>query len=214
MTPLAHTPQDVLETVRSLARLSPRVHNVSFAQWMFVKIYKQWSGRDTHDDMRQLLDSGHIRSAMVALDTYFFGKALTITTLERNWAALGELYVEGNVFGEGHIGHALRPDAPAYGLVAGSWRGDTAMYLDAFDLDGSPRTIKELLGTLVHEMAHALYESFACRGRCCNQLDPEVLGVDGHGRLWVDLVKYMRDKIRSWDKTLEDFYDDFCDVEN
>lgn len=214
LTPLAHTPQDVFETVTSLARLSPRAHNVSLAKWLFVTIYKQWSGRNTHDDMRQLLDSGHIRAAMDALDTYFFGKALTIRTPERNWSALGEIHVEGNIFAEGHIGHAVRPDAPAHGLVAGTWRGDTVMYLDAFDLDGSPRTIKQLLETLVHEMAHALYESFACRGRCCNQLDPEVLGVDGHGRLWVELVGHMRDTIRSWDKTLEDFYDDLHDAEN
>lgn len=207
MTPLAHTPQDVFETVTSLARLSPRAHNVSFARWLFVMIYKQWSGRDTHGDMRQLLASGHVRTAMEALDTFFFGRALTMTTPERSWPALGQFYVEGDVFGKGHIGHAVRPDAPAYGLVAGSWRGDTAMYLDAFELDGSPRAIKGLLETLVHEMAHALFESFACRCPRCNQFDPKVLGHDGHGRLFVALVRHMRDTIRGWDKTLEDFYD-------
>ncbi|KAK7697392.1 hypothetical protein SLS64_013585 [Diaporthe eres] len=130
MTPLAHTPQDVFETVTSLARLRPSAHNVSFAKWLFVTIYKQWSGRNTHDDMRQLLDSGHIRAAMEALDMFFFGKALTITTPERNWSALREFHVEGNVFGEGQIGHAVRPGAPAHGLVAALRRSHFPRHLD------------------------------------------------------------------------------------
>ncbi|KAG6364327.1 hypothetical protein INS49_005928 [Diaporthe citri] len=203
---LAHKPQDIWDEVARLANLPLSLRNIYFARRIFVAVYKHWNGRNTHDDIRQLLDSGELHLAMTALDFHFFGRALTGTTQTRNWPALAELHVEGNIFAEGHIGHAVRSESAAHALVHPSEHGKSTIYIDAFHLDGSPQTPKELLEILVHEMAHAAYDSFACRCKSCNDSDPEVLGGYGHGRLWVKLVEHMRDTIRSWDKALEDFY--------
>lgn len=208
MTPLAHNPQDIMDEVANLASLPLHLHNISFARDLFVEIYRAWNGRNTHDDLRQLLNSGQIRTAMRALDIYFFGKALTSTTPTRNWTALKDLHVEGNIFAEGHKGHAVRPNQRAFGVIDFSERGEATIYIDAFSPDGSPRTTKQILETLVHEMAHAIYGSFACECQSCDGTDPEVLGPNGHGRLWVQLLERMRDTIRSWDEALGDFYDE------
>lgn len=204
MTPVAHDPQDILDEVVNLGYLNPALHNAYVARDLVVAICRAWGGHNTHNYLRRLLASGHIGDALVALDIYFFGGALTGTTPTRSWPALSELYVEGNIFAEGHRGHAVRPDHAAHGMVSSSERGKTVIYIDAFRPDGCPHTFKEILETLVHEMAHAIYKSFGCRN--CNHLDPRVLGPHGHGLLWVKLVEHMRNTIRSWDKALEDFF--------
>lgn len=206
MTTTAHKPQDILDEVANLAKLPLALHNVTFARDVFVTVYKEWKGRNKKNDLRQLIDSGHLRSAMTALDIYFFGRALTRTTPSRHWTALKELYVEGNIFAEGQRGYAVRLQHAISGLASTCKDGQTTIYIDALNANGSPRTPESILEILVHEMAHAIYQSFSCRCQGCNCLDPKVLGPYGHGRLWVGLAHHMGKTIRSWDEALKNFY--------
>lgn len=212
LTPQAHTPQALLDTVKTFTSLfsyHPRTDDVL----KFVSIYKSWMGKSSHDDLKELIDSGHIRMAMSALDTAFFGGALFGRPIgpSSSWdnfePALKELHIEGNIFAIGHKGYAVSPDDTAVGLALPLGNGQVAIYIEAFYRDGSAQTIEDILETAVHEMAHAIFKGFACQCPSCNCSDPTVLGKEGHGRLWVEMAEHMRNTIRSWDEALNDFYD-------
>lgn len=212
LTPQAHTPQAVLDTVKTFTSLfsyHPRTDDVP----KFVRIYKRWIGRSSHDDLKQLITSGDIHGAMSALDTAFFGGAFFGRPIgpSSSWdnfePALNELHIEGNIFAKGHKGYAVNPNGTALGLAQYLGNGQVAIYIEAFHRDGSPRGLETILKTAVHEMAHAIFQGFACRCQSCNWSDPMVLGKKGHGRLWMEMAEHMKNTIGSWDEVLNDFYD-------
>lgn len=212
LAPEAHTPQAVLNTVKTFTSLCS-YHPCLNVVTEFVTIYKRWMGRRSHDDLNQLITSGDIRVAMNALDTAFFGGAFFGRPIGHSCSwdnfdpALEELHIEGNIFAKGHKGYAVSPNARALGMVDPLGNGKVAIYINAFYPDGSPRTIESILETAVHEMAHAIFESFACQCQSCNWSDPTVLGKKRHGRLWMEMAQHMRNTIRSWDEAMNDFYD-------
>lgn len=212
LAPEAHTPQAVLDAVKTFTSLySNDRRTLSIAE--FIKIYKRWVGRSSHDDLKQLITSGDFHGAMAVLDCVFFcgaffGRAFVPNSpWNKHETALRGLHIEGNIFAKGHKGYAVSPNDTAWGLVQPLGNGQVAIYIDAFHPDGSPQTLENILETVVHEMAHAIFEVFACRCQSCNWSDAMVLGKNGHGRLWMEMAEHMRNTIRSWDEALNDFYD-------
>lgn len=203
----AHKPQYVLEMVKRLANTPNSARDHDKECFIFIyKTYQNW----TLDDFHQALYPDYVQRTMDLLDSYFFARSLTDKPLTRGWAALTGLYVEANVFAEGGRGHQERLELPRELNVAGlaSGRGGrTTIFIDALD-NGVPRTFKSIVEILVHEMAHAIYMSFACNCVDCNTGGPEVLGYShmrGHGLLWVEMMEHMMFEIQSWHEDLSDF---------
>ena len=49
------------------------------------------------------------------------------------------------------------------------------------------------LGTLLHEMVHAMLHTFACRCQCA----AETAGTSGHGPSWVTIAKAMEKELKN-----------------
>lgn len=69
------------------------------------------------------------------------------------------------------------------------------------------RELKDVLETLVHEMAHAYLMLFACQCESCGM----ETGVTGHRPVWQELKQVMYMTIRQWDSSLRNFYADDWD---
>lgn len=194
LSEMAHRPRCILDAVKKFTSTPDNVQLA--ARDRFVSLRKAWGFRFTGgSDDQELHDV--VRDAAVALDTYFFARSLTFIPPGADSAALEAIHVDRNIFEVGHIGHhVVTPeDGHIYGMTDGY--GQTTIYIDAMH-KGGPLAIKSIFETLVHEMAHAIYNCFACECESCDQEDPRVLGPGGHGRLWVKLMEHMRDTIRSW----------------
>jgi len=211
LTRVSHQPKDILDVVKQFTR---QINNTRLLyKEVFVVIYKIWTRMEMSDDQGRFDDlTRHLNIAMKTLDGFFFGGLLTgIGPFSDRGGGVTVLKTANNIFAEGQIGHALflRTGLAAIrGLTAPTLDGKTFIYIDTSRGD-IPKSMKDILETLVHEMAHAIYLSFSCRCARC-QYDSgrsEVLGQQGHGRLWKEMAEHMRDTIQSWDCHLEDFLD-------
>lgn len=201
---LNHKAREILRQVKRFTGTPNSVR--SQAKDEFVKLYKFWKDWKMLSENCQDMYLPVVRAALEALDVYFFARSLTYISPMKYLPALEGLHVEGNIFSLGHNGYETRLKVPGSWNVLGltdGW-GYTAIYIDAFK-NGRPQTIKSVLEILVHEMAHAIYRSFACICDKCQIGSPYVLGYYGHGTLWVEMMKHMMFEIQSWDRDLADF---------
>lgn len=205
---LSHKPQDILNEVTGFTW--PPNYTQEDHKREFVRCYKDWKGMETPNDAEDFQElQRDLRSAMRALDGFFFNEVLSAYRRVRINEFFKELKLEGNIFSKGHDGHDafLRTQNRTFPLgICESRNGQTTIYIDALQY-GVPRSIESIFETLVHEMAHAIFQSFANQ-RCvyCNTSDPAVLGTRGHGLVWVQMAEHMRDTIQSWDDSLAKFY--------
>lgn len=204
LTRFSHNPQHILNEVKKFTRHLDYIQQGHMKK--FVEIYKRWISVETTNDADQLKDlRKDLVSAMGALDGFFFYKSLTA-----NWHGQGmELKFEGNIFSAGHCGYdaclSMQNKEDPTGLTSTD-DGRTTIFIDAYE-NGVPRTIMDIFETLLHEIAHAIFQQFRTwECESCNLSDPAVLGSYGHGLVWVGLVKHMRDTIRSWDWALNNFF--------
>lgn len=167
---------------------------------------------ETPSDFYQLEElNDDLEFAMEALDAVFFAGSLTRPTLyAQHGVRLVDLQVQNNIFDEGEPGHRVYLDIGLPLLRgAASSRGDgrTTIFIDTLK-NGSPRTVESIFETLVHEMAHAIFLSFACGGTNCQRaaIHPSILGQIGHGDKWVEMAEHMRDTIQTWHHDLAHFY--------
>lgn len=58
------------------------------------------------------------------------------------------------------------------------------------------KIIRTLLGTLVHEMIHALICLYGCQA-CQNDKSFEIMGHSGHGKVWLDIASQVEASIKS-----------------
>lgn len=203
-----YKPQGILDEVKRYTR-EPNHLQRRFKR-DFVSVYQDWMGMETPNDAGELDDlRDDLQFVMEALDEFFFYGTLTGDWYEQGKKPVKELKIEGNIFCKGHVGHNtfLRTEGKKFPRgVADYIHGQTIIYIDAFE-NGSPRTVKSIFETLVHEMAHAIFQSFLRWGfGSYNTSDPAVLGRHGHGLVWVGMAEHMRDTIRSWDAVLKNFY--------
>lgn len=200
---LRHRPQDILDNVKWFTReldFKQKSHKTRF-----LKIYIYWLDGEAPEDPRELESlKKDLELAMQALDGYFFGGSFTENGPDRTV----DLCVQNNVFEEGQPGYPVALPKP-WGLTRALGNGRTRIYIDTLH-DGYPRTTHSIFRTLVHEMAHAVYASFACKCTDCAHVSghPSVLGPRGHGRLWKEMAEHMRNEIQTWDYILSDFWND------
>ncbi|KAI7779410.1 hypothetical protein LA080_000890 [Diaporthe eres] len=179
----------------------------------FVKSYQNWVGMETPNDVQQLEDLySDIQIAMEALDTFFFRRHLTrLSPNEEHYEMpVADLKVQNNIFVMGQPGHQayLGIGLPLLlGAAARMSDGRVTIFIDTL-VNGSPRSVESIFETLVHEMAHAIFHSFACRRGDCTRIAtrPGILGQYGHGDMWVGMAEHMKNTIQGWDKDLAHFY--------
>lgn len=207
---LSRKPREILNKVKRYT--SQPNYNQEDHKRDFVRCYQLWKGMRAPNDAEKLQElQRDLRSAMKALGGFFFHEVLTANWHVQGKTAFKELKLEGNIFSKGHVGHyeLLRTQDMTIpmGLCVPDADGQTTIYIDAFR-NGNPQYIESIFETLVHEMAHAIFQSFKYRG-CgnCNISNPAVLGTHGHGLVWVGMVEHMKDTIRTWDNALAKFYD-------
>lgn len=207
---LSHEPEDILDMVKRLT-MQPD-HFQRYYKRKFVETYQDWIGMKTPTDygqLKELIDD--LTFAVEALDAFFFAGSLTRPyPYSCHGARLTNLQIQDNVFSEGKPGHQVYLDIGLPVLLgATSPRGGgwTTIFIDTLR-NGSPRTVKSIFETLVHEMAHAIFDSFACGGADCTNeaTNPWMLGRHGHGDMWVEMAEHMRNTIQTWDDDLADFY--------
>lgn len=179
----------------------------------FLWLYNEYQ-RETTDNFSGEHLSWIVQVATADLDAYFFGRSLTYTPSTGGQAALEGPYIEGNIFEVNHFGYHVRREHYARngkpykrtlnGLASG--KTPTIIYIDAFN-KGVPKTIKSVLETLVHEMAHSIFRSYGCWCDRCrgSGRGRDDLGPDGHGLPWVELMIHMRSEIQTWHEDLADF---------
>lgn len=184
----------------------------TYYQREFVTIYKRWKSEETPIyDRRPNTLNEDLQSAMKALDGFFFAGSLTRPAPYGMYGdPIANLEVQDNIFCEGEPGHQAYLGigrTVLLGAARPEGAGWTTIYIDTLEC-GCGRTVKSIFETLVHEMAHAIYISFACDGTECQQeaSRPGAIGQRGHGRLWVQMAELMRTAIRGWDDDLADFY--------
>lgn len=210
LTRSSHNPQHILNGVKEFTKhldCNQQGHKKDF-----VRIYKRWISVETTNDADQLKDlRTDLVSAMGALDGFFFYKSLTANWRGQGNKAVMKLKFEGNIFSAGHCGYDARlriqSKEDPKGLTS-TRDGRTTIFIDAFK-NGIPRTTMDIFETLLHEIAHAIFQEFnmwECES--CNLSDPAVLGSYGHGLVWVGLFEHMRDTMRSWDRVLNNFSTD------
>lgn len=205
----SHKPQDILDAVKSLTKQPDYLQQLSKEE--FVYFYRKWIGMETPKDVQQLQDLNRdLGTAMEALDVFFVAGSLTMPLrYGKHGKAVAYLKVQNNVFGVGQPGYQayLRTGPPMpLGMTAMS-DGSTTIFIDTLK-NGSPTTVKSIFENLVHEMAHAIFDSFACGGADCMREanSPSIFGQRGHGDLWVELAEHMTNTIQTWDSDLADFY--------
>lgn len=211
LRPETHGPEEIMCKVKELTQHPDDIQ--MYYQREFVRIYKKWLRKETpiYDGRPNTL-SEDLQSAMEALDGFFFAGSLTRPAPYGMYGyPIANLEAQDNIFCEGEPGHQayLGIGRPVLsGAASAEGGGWTTIYIDTLE-NGCPRTIKSILETLVHEMAHAIYIAFACDGTECQQVAsrPHAIGRRGHGRLWVQMAELMRTAIRGWDDDLADFYD-------
>lgn len=210
LTPLAHEPKDILREVKRLTRQPDYLQEIYKRR--FVQYYRKWIGMRTPHDVYQLDElKRDLQMAMHALDAFFFAGSLTRPS-RYAWhgVRLLDMQVQDNIFGKGKPGHQVYLDIglPVIsGAACPTVDGRTTIYIDTLQ-NGSRTMVEIIFETMVHEMAHAIFHSFACRRGDCTRIAtrPEILGQIGHGDLWVGMAEHMRDTIQSWDVDLADFY--------
>lgn len=208
LTRFSHNPQHILNEVKTFTRHLDYIQQSHMRN--FVQIYKRWISVETTGDADQLNDlRKDLVFAMGALDGFFFSRTLTAGWHGQGNEAILGLKFEGNIFFEGHCGYdaglRIQNKRVPKGLTS-TRDGLTTIFIDAFG-NGVPRTIMDIFETLLHEIAHAIFQQFRTREcESCNISDPAVLGSYGHGLVWVGLVQHMRDTIRSWDRVLNNFF--------
>lgn len=210
LTEVSHKPQAIMDEVKRFTWQPDHVQEGYKRD--FVTFYQRWLGMRVPKDAKQLKKFNQgLQWAMEALDAFFFAGCLTRPPpYSRYGSRLVDLQVQKNVFGMGEPGYQsyLSIGVPVLlGAASHFGGGLTTIFIDTFQ-NGSPRTIETILETLVHEMAHAIYFSFACDAPGCKGLaaHSRILGQRGHGRLWMQMAEYMRDTIQTWDYSLANFY--------
>lgn len=210
LTKRSHKPHDILHEVKGLTRQPD--YRQQQAREEFVELYQNWIGMRTPNDVQQLKNfKRDLTNAMQALDVFFFSGCLTRPfPYGESGEPIAELKVQDNIFGM-----ALLPGHQAFlntglplPLGTASWTGEsTTISIDTLK-NGSPATVESIFETLVHEMAHAIFLSFACGGTNCQRAatHPSILGQIGHGDKWVEMAEHMRDTIQTWHHDLAHFY--------
>lgn len=198
---LSYKPQDILDGV---IRFTTHIDcQQETHQYAFVKCYKSWYGMETPEDPEEFrLLQDDLEYAMKALDGFFFGASFT----GKGPYQTVDLCVQNNIFEEGQPGYRVALPL-LWGQARALGNGRTRIYIDTLN-DGRPRTTYSIFRTLVHEMAHAVYSSFACNCKECDRVagHPLVLGPRGHGRLWKEMAEHMRNEIQTWDYDLAGFW--------
>lgn len=211
LTAKCHKPNDICTVVELFA--SNPDHEGKYWKGEFVRIYKRYLGMSTPDtrgsgDPQLQRD---LWTAMVALDAFFFGGCLTRPgPYSKHGERLADLEAQNNIFSEGKPGHQayLRSgdrNVPQ-GIASSGAGGWTTIYIDTLE-NGAPKTVESIFGTLVHEMAHAVFHSFACDSEDCRSraVDKLVLGQRGHGNMWAQMAHFMERTIQQWDFALVNF---------
>lgn len=193
---LSYQPGPLLQRTKEFFQREDLIADQILAQGVFVEVFKSRNFRlnPTESDLRWL---------MHAMDTFFFSSLLTggqdaLVRLEfgedifkgfRNsregqMPDLGQTRSEGK-FLDRRMLICVEASTP--------WRWEGCLIR---------RTFKEVLETLVHEMAHAYVFLFSCPCWLC-QME---IGQSGHGYVWRALKEAMYMTIRGWDPCLWDFY--------
>lgn len=200
---LSYQPQQLLQRTKEFVQREDLIADQIFAQSIFVQVFKsqQFRLNPTESDLRWL---------MHAMDTFFFSSLLT-----GGQDPLVRLEFGEDIFKEFRSLRETRKLSWGRTRSVGGiqdWRMLISVEASTpwwFEGCLVRRTFKEVLQTLVHEMAHAYLELFSCRCWSC-QLE---VGPSGHGLVWRELKENMYMTIRRWDPSLWDFYtndkDDF-----
>lgn len=206
----SHKPQDILDVVKRLT-VQPDYFQQKYKS-NFVECYQNWIGMETPDDVHRLEElKGDLQMAMQALDAFFFAGSLTRPRPYGKYGRpVADLKVQNNIFAMGQPGHRayFKTGQPLpLGLASPKGDGRTTIFIDTLR-NGSPMTVESTFETLVHEMAHAIFLSFACGGADCKReaKSPRILGQRGHGNMWLEMAEHMRNTIQTWDEDLADFY--------
>lgn len=197
----SHLPYDILSVVKQFTN-SEDIFQMKL-RTAFVNLYKSAALKDRSKPNLEvggfggLSEDESLRSAMEFLLPYFFGKSMH-----------ADLQFEDDIFAEDHIGYGLHAETGAtLGCAKITDSGRAIIYIDS-SLKRHP-TMVSLLETLVHELAHTVYDSFTCDCKSCERTNrsSKIIGRLGHGKLWVKMMEHMRDTIRSWDRDLATFMD-------
>lgn len=207
--PHSYTPQVIMDKVRQNASLPGLTNHQLKCKETIVSLYRSWMGFET---ARLHNMCGDLQIAMEALDGFFFTDSLTSTSLvgpgRRIASPIVSLLVERNVFKNGHPGNEdlVNRNTLPWGRAVSVTNDKLNIYIDTFR-HGSLGTMADIMETLVHEMAHAAMIVFMCKCKHCNgaACHSDILGPHGHGRLWIQMMEFMRTTIRGWDSGLAGF---------
>lgn len=193
---LSYQPQPLVQRTKEFFQRDDLIADQILAQGVFVEVFKSRNFRlnPTEPDLRWLL---------YALDVFFFSGLLT-----GGQDALVRLEFGENIFDQFKNYRATGQEFWGLTRPEGTF-GDYRMLIR---LEASTPwwfegclvrlTFKEVLETLVHEMAHAYLGLFSCPCWSCLM----EIGRSGHGHVWRELKEAMCMTIRGWDPSLWDFY--------
>ncbi|KAJ9152131.1 hypothetical protein NKR23_g2634 [Pleurostoma richardsiae] len=133
-----------------------------------------------------------VREFMAYADRFFFLGSLTRD------ASLVDLQVGRRATGSDSYG-TTTSDTSGDGRVRIYIRLNTASR-------GRDRRLIEVLGTLLHEMAHGYLRAFCCGCGACERDKANGRGLTGHGRIWASLWGLVGMTVRGWHPALSAFY--------
>lgn len=193
---LSYQPQPLLRRTKEFFQREDLIADQILAQSVFVQVFKSRTFRlnPTEPDLRWL---------MYAMDTFFFSSLLTGDQDPLVRFEFGE-----NIFKDFINVRKTRKITWGRARPEGGiqdWRMLISVEASTpWVWEGCliRRTFKEVLETLVHEMAHAYLGLFSCLCWSCRM----EIGPSGHGHVWRELKEAMYMTIRGWDPSLWDFY--------